>query len=93
MHRVCALLVVASAFAETHDLKLTPENVHWVGSYLAFPGRIDREEWIAQATELAKGGETAFSKRVERGEVASSQDHGTSGQDNVADLSKIKPHE
>jgi len=29
MHRVCALLVVASAFAETHDLKLTPENVHW----------------------------------------------------------------
>lgn len=70
----------------------TPENVHWVGSYLAFPGRIDREEWIAQATELAKGGETAFSKRVERGEVASSQDHGTSGQDNIADLSKIKPH-
>ena len=69
----------------------THENVQWVGSYLAFPGRIDREEWIAQATELAKGGETAFSKRVERGEVASSHVHGTAGQANVADLSKIKP--
>lgn len=31
----------------------TPENVEWVGSYLAFPGRIEREEWIEQARELA----------------------------------------
>ena len=29
------------------------ENVAWVGSYLAFPGRIDREKWIAQAKDLA----------------------------------------
>jgi predicted flap endonuclease-1-like 5' DNA nuclease len=29
------------------------ENVKWVGSYLAFPGRIDREKWIDQARALA----------------------------------------
>lgn len=31
----------------------TPENVAWVGSYLAFPGRIERENWVAQARVLA----------------------------------------
>jgi predicted flap endonuclease-1-like 5' DNA nuclease len=31
------------------------DNVRWVGSYLAFPGRIDREQWIAQAKRLAAG--------------------------------------
>jgi predicted flap endonuclease-1-like 5' DNA nuclease len=31
----------------------TPENVEWVGTYLAFPGRIEREEWLAQAAALA----------------------------------------
>lgn len=31
----------------------TPQNVEWVGTYLAFPGRIEREEWLAQAAALA----------------------------------------
>lgn len=31
----------------------TPENVEWVGAYLAFPGRIEREEWVKQAAVLA----------------------------------------
>jgi predicted flap endonuclease-1-like 5' DNA nuclease len=31
----------------------TPENVEWVGGYLAFPGRIEREDWVAQAATLA----------------------------------------
>lgn len=31
----------------------TPENITWVESYLSFPGRIDREDWISQARELA----------------------------------------
>jgi predicted flap endonuclease-1-like 5' DNA nuclease len=39
---------------------------------LAFRGRIEREDWIAQAKVLAKGGKTDFSKRVARGEVKSS---------------------
>lgn len=32
----------------------TPENVEWVGTYLAFPGRIEREAWVAQAAGLAR---------------------------------------
>jgi NADH-quinone oxidoreductase subunit E len=48
------------------------EEIRWVGTYLAFPGRIDREAWTSQADHLAKGGETEFSQRVDRGEVATS---------------------
>jgi len=44
----------------------------WVNTFLAFPGRIQREDWIAQAKVLAAGAETAFSKRVDKGEVATS---------------------
>ncbi len=29
------------------------EEIRWVGTYLAFPGRIDREEWVSQAKALA----------------------------------------
>ena len=32
----------------------TSENVEWVGGYLAFPGRIEREDWVGQARKLAK---------------------------------------
>ncbi|NBC20884.1 MAG: NADH-quinone oxidoreductase subunit NuoE [Alphaproteobacteria bacterium] len=31
----------------------TGSNVEWVEGYLSFPGRIGREEWIAQARQLA----------------------------------------
>ncbi|MEW5422600.1 NADH-quinone oxidoreductase subunit NuoE [Amorphus sp. 3PC139-8] len=37
----------------------TPENVAWVDTYLKFRGRIERENWIAQAKELASQGEPA----------------------------------
>jgi NADH-quinone oxidoreductase subunit E len=30
-------------------------EIRWVGTYLAFPGRIDREGWVAQAGKLAAG--------------------------------------
>ena len=66
----------------------THDNVLWVGSYLAFPGRIDREEWLAQAKVLAGGGTTAFAARVDRGEVETSKDDGSHGQRNVADIGK-----
>lgn len=49
------------------------ENARWAGSFLAFPGRIEREDWIAQAEILATGADTAFSKRVDAGEVPTSQ--------------------
>ncbi|MDB5595390.1 MAG: hypothetical protein JWM36_2351 [Hyphomicrobiales bacterium] len=51
----------------------SPDNVKWVGSYLAFPGRIDREQWITQAEELAAGRSTEFSERVQAGKVATSR--------------------
>jgi NADH-quinone oxidoreductase subunit E len=34
----------------------TRAEIRWVGTYLAFPGRIDREQWVAQAANLARGG-------------------------------------
>jgi NADH-quinone oxidoreductase subunit E len=30
-------------------------EIRWVGTYLAFPGRIDRERWVVQAGKLAAG--------------------------------------
>ena len=59
------------------------ENVKWVGSYLAFSGRIDREKWISQSTDLAAGRQTEFAKRVDAGLVKTSLDDGSLGQDNV----------
>lgn len=30
----------------------TPEQIAWVGSTLAFPGRVEREDWVGQAKAL-----------------------------------------
>ncbi len=49
------------------------DEVKWVDSHLAFSGRIIREDWIGQAKILANGEETEFSKRVDKGEVATSK--------------------
>jgi len=68
----------------------TEENALWIGSYLAFPGRIEREEWVDQAKVLAAGGITEFAKRVKDGEVESSTDDGSHGQDNVTKVD-VKP--
>jgi NADH-quinone oxidoreductase subunit E len=54
----------------------TPANVDWVEDFMSFPGRIEREDWIAQAKTLAEGEDTEFSKRVDAGEVESSKDEG-----------------
>ena len=37
----------------------TRAEIRWVGTYLSFPGRIDREDWVAQAASLAAGGSGA----------------------------------
>ena len=47
----------------------TEDNITWVDKYISFPGRIEREQWVPQAKELAKGNETEFSKRVDKGEM------------------------
>ncbi|MDZ7824330.1 MAG: hypothetical protein U5K75_10040 [Ahrensia sp.] len=49
------------------------------GDRLAFPGRIEREDWISQAKKLASGMNTEFSNRVKKGGVATSVGKGTVG--------------
>lgn len=49
------------------------ENIAWADSTLGFPGRANRENWVAQAAALASGEETEFSKRVDAGEVSTSK--------------------
>lgn len=55
----------------------SPSDVDAVDEHLSFHGRIAREDWIGQAKQLAAGQETEFSKRVDKGEVASSSNEDT----------------
>jgi predicted flap endonuclease-1-like 5' DNA nuclease len=66
----------------------TRDQVLWVGSYLAFPGRIDRENWVEQARLLAQGIQTEFARRAAAGLVPTSKDDGSLGQSNVAHVEK-----
>lgn len=50
----------------------SPSEARWVGTFLSFSGRIEREDWIGQADVLSSGGETDFAKRVDKGQVSSS---------------------
>ncbi len=46
------------------------KEVAWVDENLeGFKGRVSRDEWVKQAKVLAKGGTTAFSKKVKKGDV------------------------
>jgi len=46
------------------------DEVAWVDENLeGFKGRVSRDDWVGQAKVLASGGETAFSQRVEDGDV------------------------
>ncbi|SDE50993.1 Predicted 5' DNA nuclease, flap endonuclease-1-like, helix-3-turn-helix (H3TH) domain [Salipiger thiooxidans] len=48
----------------------TAAEVAWMdGNLNGFRGRVSRDDWIGQAKILAAGGETAFSTRVDEGEV------------------------
>lgn len=48
----------------------TPDEVAWVDANLeGFKGRVTRDTWVAQAKILAAGGETEFSKKVDKGGV------------------------
>lgn len=47
-----------------------PDEVAWVDENLeGFKGRVSRDDWVAQAKILAEGGSTAFSSKVEKGDV------------------------
>ena len=46
------------------------DEVAWVDANLkGFKGRVSRDNWVDQAKMLADGGETAFSKKVDKGSV------------------------
>ncbi|MEL6465344.1 MAG: endonuclease [Pseudomonadota bacterium] len=47
-----------------------PNEVAWVDQNLeGFKGRVTRDDWVEQAKILAAGGETEFSKKVDKGDV------------------------
>ncbi|WP_339763150.1 endonuclease [uncultured Sulfitobacter sp.] len=43
--------------------KWGPEEITWVDARVRFKGRIQRDDWVAQAATLAAGGDTEFSAR------------------------------
>ena len=48
----------------------TAEEIAWVDQNLeGFRGRVSRDNWVAQAETLSKGGETEFASRVKKGDV------------------------
>jgi predicted flap endonuclease-1-like 5' DNA nuclease len=48
----------------------SPAEVAWVDQNLVqFKGRASRDDWVDQAKLLASGGETEFSRRVDKGDV------------------------
>lgn len=51
----------------------TTDDIDRVSATLDFKGRIERENWVEQARILAAGGQTEFSRRVDRGEVETSR--------------------
>lgn len=53
-------------------------DVEAAEAYLAFDGRIAREEWVKQARLLGQGKDTEFSRRVDAGKVATSHASGKS---------------
>jgi predicted flap endonuclease-1-like 5' DNA nuclease len=59
------------------------ENVKWVGSYLAFSGRIHRENWVAQARDLVAGKEPEAPRRAAARKVPTPKDDGSLGEGNL----------
>ncbi|WP_369914309.1 hypothetical protein [Maritimibacter sp. 55A14] len=46
------------------------DDAAWVDANLrGFKGRVERDNWVEQARILAQGGETEFSKKVDKGDV------------------------
>ncbi len=52
----------------------TPAEVRWIAVHLKFPERIERDDWISQATVLASGG--APSQEKERRRKADADEYG-----------------
>ena len=46
----------------------TNADIDRISQILDFKGRVERESWVEQARILASGGQTDFSRKVDRGE-------------------------
>lgn len=65
-----AMLNTLGFFHFDQIAKWTAAEVAWVDENLeGFKGRVSRDGWVEQAKTLAGGGETAFSKKVKKGDV------------------------
>jgi predicted flap endonuclease-1-like 5' DNA nuclease len=53
-----------------HMANWTAADIARVSQVLDFKGRIERENWVEQARILASGGQTEFSRRIDRGSAA-----------------------
>lgn len=47
----------------------TPAEARWIASHLKFPERIERDDWVGQATILASGGTLPHEKEQQRREA------------------------
>jgi predicted flap endonuclease-1-like 5' DNA nuclease len=57
-----------------HVANWTSGDIDRISQVLEFRGRIERESWVEQARILSSGGQTEFSRRVDRGEFDTSRD-------------------
>lgn len=48
----------------------TVDDIAHISEVLDFRGRIERENWVEQARILSAGGQTEFSRRVDRGDIS-----------------------
>jgi predicted flap endonuclease-1-like 5' DNA nuclease len=63
----------------------TPAEALWVAERMPFPERIDRDDWIGQATILASGAETGYVKSAERRRARRAADPGDGENDEEED--------
>ncbi len=55
----------------------TPQQARWIGEHFGEPGRVEGENWIAQAALLANHGETEFSRAAREGKIAEDENGAT----------------
>ncbi len=56
-----------------------PADIERISRELGFAGRIEQENWIEQAQILARGGETAYARRKEMGQIATASPSANEG--------------
>lgn len=69
----------------------TPQQVAWVDDHLKFGGRIEREDWIAQAKLLAAGNWAEFRRRFGTGGLTETEFEAAMGKDEEGSPSAAGP--